>query len=249
MLQPRAVLLVAVLTVTCFASATDSAVASVTLLFGNRLVQTAQDGVVVQDFDQDTGTSGVFAESASIDVPDSGVNGYGSLFAEQNSNINALNWSGTGGVAIDGHDPLRSVTLFGGQATSLFQIIFEVTCPTVFSLEGKLNELVDGGDAVASFQLSEFAVSDLFDISSTGGGEVSVSESELLAPGNYVFTAKAFAIGDPGTNFFDRANFQFDVTLEEQCVVPEPGSVAVWSLIGLTFVGASRIRRRGASAS
>jgi hypothetical protein len=229
-----------------FGALAPTASATVTLAFGNRLVQAVQDGVIVQDFTQDTGTSGLFVESATIEVPDSGVNSYGKLFAEQDSTINALNWFGTGGVAIDGHVPPRSIADFGGQATSVFQVIFQLTCATLFTLDGELSEVVDGGDAEATFDLREFAgISSLLEFESTGGGALSVSEATLLAPGEYVFTAKAFAIGDEGTNFFDRANFQFDVSLEEQCVVPEPASMAVWTLIGVSFVGMHRWQRRG----
>lgn len=236
--------LAACLALVGLAAATNSASASVTIFAENRLVEAVQDNGGLDGVQDSDGIGGVFAESASIEVLSTGSNGFGSLFAEQNTSLGALNWSGTGGVAIDGHVPLRPISEFGGHARSGFLVVFEVTCPTMFTLEGTLSELVDGGDAFASFRLNKFVGSDLFEITSTGGADVNVSESTLLAPGAYVFTAQAFADGDPGTNFFDRANFQFDVELEEQCVVPEPGSVAAWSLMGLTFFGANAWRRR-----
>ncbi len=77
------------LSLVCVAALANSASATVTIIAAQRIVTVLQTGGG-QDSDNSFAASGAFTETASVEVLPTGSNNFGSLFAEQDTTINAL---------------------------------------------------------------------------------------------------------------------------------------------------------------
>ncbi len=192
---------------------------------------------------QSVATTGNFFDMKEVfALPGEGDND-GSLYADQDTTFSGLTVFGFGKIFIQGSNP--EPPGFGGTAESSVTINFLLSETTAYTLSGLLNELEDGGSAFAQATLLDSLLSPIFDFQTTADDPVLLlSDSGSLAAGVYTLQVKSFGVGSAEQNFFDLAGFDFNFELVEQQVVPEPASMAVWTLIGVSFIGVHRWRRR-----
>jgi hypothetical protein len=161
--------------------------------------------------------------------------------ATQTSDVQPLLFSGVG-EAFGQTDGVAEVG-----ASSIYQMNFGLTQDHAYALDGTLTALLDGGHATAFFSLTGPSTNVTF-IASELGSPTAIAGNGTLGPGNYILLVSAQTVGDlGGGNAFDRANFDFSVTLREidtpVGAIPEPITPAL-AAMGLTALSLRAARRQ-----
>ncbi len=164
------------------------------------------------------------------------------VIADQASNIvigsAVANFDGAGAADV-GFSVLEDEGVF---ATSVYDVLFDITTPHSFVLAGNLFASVDGGRGLALFNLMgptslSFQALDF--------GTTPLASSGTLLPGSYQLIASALMDRgdlDPQSFMGGGASFFFNFSMIEDTTTPtpEPGALALLAL-GLAIVG---LRRR-----
>lgn len=187
-------------------------------------VASDSDSLAAPDF-------GLFEEEISLEVD--AIEGYSAVSATQYSEIQTGYFSIHGSsTAVDvwsycGDDGVNYSCGFGGGIVhSDFEVLFEVSTPTPFSLVGTLAATYDSiygvveGNHIASLQLDRDGGPYLsFDIDTNG--EIAVNESGLLEPGIYTLIVKASSRADSWSGGRGYSSFDLDFFMESPVAVEE----------------------------
>jgi hypothetical protein len=187
-------------------------------------------GPVVSDSDSLAAPDfGLFEEEISLEVDAS--EGYSAVSATQYSEIHTGYFSIHGSsTAVDvwsycGDDGVNFSCGFGGGIVhSDFEVLFEVSTPTPFSLIGTLAAAYTynfvEGHQIASLQLDRDGGPYLsFDIDTNG--EIAVNESGILEPGIYTLIVKASSRADSWSGGQGYSSFDIDFFMESPVAVDE----------------------------
>lgn len=202
-LLPRSALIICILAVTTQASA------EIILLSQTRSVSLGGEPILAPDF-------GLFEES----IVDSWSNwappfeGY-YLSATQNSEIQTGHFSIHGDTYGESNDMYE----FYGSAHSDFEVVFEVTVPTPFSLIGALALVGYSTGAISSLHLDWNGAPYLSFSLGYNQTEIEVSEHGVLEPGAYTLTVNALTI--VWDDSYGSSSFNFDFFLETPVAVDE----------------------------
>jgi hypothetical protein len=206
-----------------------------TVSTSNQSVSVDLQGSVVDS--QAAVAPGPFNGSASGMLGGDHVN---NVSATQTSDVQPLLFSGVG-EAFGETDGTADIG-----ASSIYQMNFSLTQDHAYALDGTLTALLDGGHATAFFSLTGPSTNITF-LASEIVSPTAITGNGTLGPGSYNLLVSAQTVGDlNGGNQFDRANFDFSVTLRELDggAIPEPVT-PVLAALGLGALGLRATRRRG----
>jgi hypothetical protein len=217
------------------ATFTTSAFASVTVNSGDRsvILNNAPSAVTSQSSNT---TSGPYIDN----VADSGGSDTTATSgtADQNTDIQALIFGGSGSAHVTGHTGSPN-NLAGRSRYSI-----TITTDTYYDwfITGSLSINLDGGSGISYVALDDNnTFSSVFFQQKTGGfGSDAVNSSGLLAPGFYTFEIFAQANGTNGGNAFATAGFENLTLTLRPSEVPEPASLSILAI----GAGALMMRRR-----
>ncbi len=172
---------------------------------------------------------GLFEEEISPGVVSNSA--WSRVSATQDSEIQASHFSIHGsstaidiGEFYDEFEPLNGVGI--GNVHSDFEVLFEVSTPTIFSLIGTLAATYDSiygvveGNHIASLQLDRDGGPYLsFDIDTNG--EIAVNERGLLEPGIYTLIVKASSRANGWSGGRGYSSFDLDFFMESPVATDE----------------------------
>jgi hypothetical protein len=172
---------------------------------------------------------GLFEEEVSLEAVSPSA--WSRVSATQDSEIQAGHFSIHGnstatdiGANYDEFEPLNAIGY--GSVHSDFEVLFEVSTPTPFSLIGTLATTYASiygtveGYNIASLQLDRNGGPYLsFDIDTNG--EIAVNESGILEPGIYTLIVKASSLAESITGGRGYSSFDLDFFMESPVAVDE----------------------------